>query len=522
MNLIDIMALALRNLRQAKLRTALTVLGVVIGVAAIITMVSFGIGLQQNIIANAFAKLDLFTVITVFGPSADELLALSGGQGSGSEEVARRDAPAPEPSLSQSPAASPETGASPEATPDTRRRILDDTAIAELSGMTGVRYALPAVIFQSYVRYDDKTERHRIGGALSAIDYNPRFKKFLAGNAFSSDSATEVIVTENFLNRFGVRRDRRGRRGGPGGGSGPFTPAIPKTEEQRRSEANQVLGRDVILLTLPATPSGQSIEPASVFGIPLSLLEGVDDGGPDGSFQKHSFRIVGVLETETGINLDQFMRSEIYVPIEQARRFREANRDPVERMGAALVGDSGYQRAEVRVTDPTQVRAVQQQITKLGFNSFSLNNQIDEIRYVFLVVNGGLALLGGIALLVASFGIANTMIMSILERTREIGIMKAIGGSDSEIMRIFFFEASLIGLAGGTFGVIGGWGVDRIANFMVNRYVVKEPPYIEFFSIPWYLWVGAISFAVFVSLIAAIYPALRAARVDPIRALRHD
>ena len=76
MNLTDIIALAIRNLRQAKLRTALTVLGVVIGVAAIITMVSFGIGLQQNIIANAFAKLDLFTVVQVFGPSADELLSL--------------------------------------------------------------------------------------------------------------------------------------------------------------------------------------------------------------------------------------------------------------------------------------------------------------------------------------------------------------------------------------------------------------------------------------------------------------
>jgi ABC-type lipoprotein release transport system permease subunit len=157
------------------------------------------------------------------------------------------------------------------------------------------------------------------------------------------------------------------------------------------------------------------VEPASVFGIPLSL-PGLDDGesGPQANLERHPFRIVGVLETETGLNFDQFMRSEIYVPIDQARRFREANRDPVEKMGAALIGDAGYQRAEVRVTNPTEVRTVQQEITKLGFNSFSLNNQVDQIRYVFLVVNGGLALLGGIALLVASFGIANTMIMSIL------------------------------------------------------------------------------------------------------------
>ena len=134
-------------------------------------------------------------------------------------------------------------------------------------------------------------------------------------------------------------------------------------------------------------------------------------------------------------------------------------------MGEALAGETGYQRAEVRVVDPTLVPALQQQIKKMGFNSFSLANQVDEIRFVFVVVDGGLALLGGIALLVASFGIANTMIMSILERTREIGIMKAIGGSDSEIMRIFFFEASLIGLAGGALGVGAGWLTDRGCQF---------------------------------------------------------
>jgi len=114
------------------------------------------------------------------------------------------------------------------------------------------------------------------------------------------------------------------------------------------------------------------------------------------------------------------------------------------------------------------------------------------------------------------------MIMSIRERTREIGIMKAIGGSDSEIMRIFFVEASLIGLGGGVLGVMGGWVVDRIANLLANVYLVAQANRVEFFSIPWYLWSSAIAFAILVSLIAAIYPAFHAARIDPIRALRHE
>src|SRR5262245_4947536 len=80
MNFTDIIALALRNLRQAKLRTALTVIGVVVGVAAIVTLVSFGLGLQQNIIGQALSKLDMFTSITVRGASADALLELSEGR----------------------------------------------------------------------------------------------------------------------------------------------------------------------------------------------------------------------------------------------------------------------------------------------------------------------------------------------------------------------------------------------------------------------------------------------------------
>src|SRR5215813_7015332 len=76
MKFADIIALALRNLRQAKLRTSLTVVGVIVGVAAIVTMVSFGLGLQNNLLRDALARIDLFTAITVMGPSADAMLAM--------------------------------------------------------------------------------------------------------------------------------------------------------------------------------------------------------------------------------------------------------------------------------------------------------------------------------------------------------------------------------------------------------------------------------------------------------------
>ena len=108
----------------------------------------------------------------------------------------------------------------------------------------------------------------------------------------------------------------------------------------------------------------------------------------------------------------------------------------------------GYGSAVVRVTDPVALTHVRNRISELGFSSFSIVDQLEQLRTVFLIINAALGLLGGISLLVASFGIANTMIMSILERTREIGIMKAIGAEDREIKLIFFVEAGVIGLAG--------------------------------------------------------------------------
>jgi putative ABC transport system permease protein len=149
---------------------------------------------------------------------------------------------------------------------------------------------------------------------------------------------------------------------------------------------------------------------------------------------------------------------------------------------------------------------------------------MEQIRTVFLIMDSVLGLLGGISLLVASFGIANTMIMSILERTREIGIMKAIGAEDREIKLIFFLEASMLGLLGGVAGVLAGWGIDGIANKLAYRYFLKPrgASFIDFFELPPPLWLGAILFAVVVSILAALYPAARAARIDPVNALRHD
>jgi ABC-type antimicrobial peptide transport system permease subunit len=285
------------------------------------------------------------------------------------------------------------------------------------------------------------------------------------------------------------------------------------------------------------TPKVAAEEPPGFFGLPLDQDTAPDTGS--GELVAKTFRIVGVVNTEIKEGTGQgglrglLPDARIYIPLKAARAWSKEHRSPMGLVALALARQSGslgqsdgegYDSAVVRVTDPVVMTEVRRQLTEKGFGSFSIVDQLDQIRTVFLIIDSVLGLLGGISLLVASFGIANTMIMSILERTREIGIMKAIGAEDKEIKLIFFFEAAVIGLTGGVIGSLAAWGIDAVANRLAYRFVLKPQgaSFVDFFYLPPYLWLGAIVFALSVSILAALYPAARAARIDPVRALRHD
>ena len=182
-----------------------------------------------------------------------------------------------------------------------------------------------------------------------------------------------------------------------------------------------------------------------------------------------------------------------------------------------------YSSIYVRVAQLEDLTPVREKIEAMGVGVFALADELEEIKRAFLIMDSLLGAIGTIALIIAALGIINTMLMSILERTREIGVMKAIGGSENEIKFIFFVEAACIGLIGAIFGLMLGWLVTRIANQVMNTMVLpdNQGP-IDLFYFPLWLILGALGFSVFVSLAAGLYPAIRAARIDPVRALRHD
>ena len=184
---------------------------------------------------------------------------------------------------------------------------------------------------------------------------------------------------------------------------------------------------------------------------------------------------------------------------------------------------ANYPSVTVRVRSPKYVAPVKKELESRGLRTFALMDQLEEMRTGFLLMDVFLIAVGMIGITVASLGIANTMVMSILERYREIGIMKAVGATDGDVQKVFLFEAGMIGLLGGLFGLALGWMVSLVINEVINAIMVRHgEPRMEFFCFSWWLCLSAIAFSILVSLIAGIYPTLRAARVDPVVALRHD
>ncbi len=184
----------------------------------------------------------------------------------------------------------------------------------------------------------------------------------------------------------------------------------------------------------------------------------------------------------------------------------------------------GYDFVVVRARNVGEAANLVRAFRSEGFRVQSLELILDTANRAFAVINIMLASVGGLALFVACLGIVNTMIMAIYERTREIGTLKAIGASRSDIRWLFMLEAGMIGIIGGVLGVIGGWLLGIGLNHLIQWYIQREdlPIQADFFVVPWWLALAALIFATLIGIIAGLYPAGRAARLDPLIALRYE
>ncbi len=481
----DTVAMAAGNLRRMKLRAGLTTAGVVIAIGAFVSMLSFGAG-NHHLITEQVESLGLLSTIPVYPGEAGDSL----------------------------PAA-----------------ILDDAALARFQTLSGVRLAYPLDPLKLQVSMTGDDARAVEAQALApAVQRTRLFSNYLAGSP-PADGSREVLVTEAFLHQF----------------------------DRSLTEAESLIGDSLFVsLNVASIDSAlaRAISPGQ--GYFLELMSSFNpDSLMDPVFRNRVLRreISGAMSRFVGGYLHGHVVTDTLVvsgilalqgrgqvnvkPLllapKLAARFHAAGSpaEPLAMMTALERGDflptgdeptgEGYPQVTLDLEPLASIDAVRDSLTAWGYASFSFVEQLAEIRRIFLFFQLGLAAVGLVALATAALGIVNTMLMSISERRREIGVLKSLGADEREIRGLFLAESALIGALGSALGILLGWLVARVASLIAKAIMAKEGvPEMELFLTPLWLVLGAFLFGILISLLAGAAPAARAARVDPVTALRGE
>ena len=462
----DLAELAARNLREAVLRNSLTTLGIAVGIASLVALLSLGVGLQQ-LVDRSVARAGLFDTISV-RPRQN----VPFGQGGGGRRRPR-DASDLQPP-----------------------RALDDVARKELTALPNVLEVNPEVRFTAEARLEPNSQLVLVTGMAPSSQSSGTLEG-MTGNFFSSPNADEVIAQGDLAKRL---------------------------LEDGKAPAS-LLGQEITL----RFAQRQALPPPSQQADSSAPSEAV---GPDEEAMGFSivpsekkFRVVGVLPaSDSGGGPVGFNNAGLYLPLAVAENLQVVQGNDIRDVSrsSTAVG-TRYVALNVRASSPAAVAQIEASVTQMGFASFSLIDVTRNLRTFFAIFDLFLGIFGSLALTVASLGIVNTLVMAILERRREIGVLKALGAANRDVRQLFFAEAGVMGLVGGMFGVLLGWAIGRAIQFATVVYLKRQglsSPNI--WAVPWWLVLGAIVFAVFVSLAAGIYPASRAARLDPVEALRYE
>jgi putative ABC transport system permease protein len=462
----DLTDLAMRNLRESLLRNSLTTVGISVGVASLVAMLSLGIGLQQ-LAAKRLQKSGLFDTVVV--TSRRDLRSFS------REQETSGPAPADSPSL-------------------------DEGARQKIEQVANVVEAFPDIRFITELRYESKPHLTMVAGLPSSAKSNDAFEG-MQGSFFSSDTAEEVIIQKSFA------EELLGRRRQPG------------DEVNVAEVAKPLLGKELVMRYAERIAS-KAPETAKEQVDPQDAMERA--AAYSVISHEQTLKIVGVSDLDPD-SMRGAARARVFLPLKLAQNLHVMQPSDLRDTTRATSATPSYLTLSVRVKSPRFVPEVESAIKKMGFNTFSITDATRSLRQFFVVLDLFLGIFGSLALTVASIGIVNTLVMAILERRREIGIMKALGASDIDVKKLFFAEAGAMGVLGGAVGVTLGWLIGRAINLGTNVYLKRQSfPPAEIWLVPWWLIVGAIGFAVVVSLLSGLYPAARAARLDPVQALRYE
>ena len=439
MRFFDLFALILDNLGRRKARVVLTAIGVVIGTAAVVVLISLAIGLQQNATQQLYGIGDL-TQIQVY-PNYEEAAYVEGGSG-------------PKGSM-------------------TAQTLITDQSLEDLAAIPGVVAVIPRDYFNG----------------SSVMKY-----KRLEAYAGLLGAKTDDLALLGLKAQQGVTETKRG------------TAVIGALVTTGFYDPKWRPGQE-----MPTPPDliDQTIQ--------LVLIKWDPQDGTE-IRKTVQLKIVGILEESRGES-----DWSVYLPLDDLTKYNEWV------LGRRINRDrDGYNQVVVKVENVDQVLNIAEQITQMGYQAYTPQSFVEGINSFFLILQVIFGGVGAIALLVAAIGIANTMAMAILERTREIGLMKAIGATNRDVLSIFLGEAAGIGFVGGVGGVVLGWSAGQIINVLAVAYLAGQaaqqgsPPPTSAVLTPLWLPVFAILFSTMIGLLSGLYPALRAATMVPVTALKYE
>ena len=432
----DVLSTAFLNLWRRKLRAFLTVLGMVIGVASIVVMVSLGIGIREATIAS-FAGTGSLTTIRV--DQWSYVASANGGRGS------------------------------------SREKELNKKSLRSFEELPGVVAVMPMVTAYGML----KSGKYVTDASILGIeaDKAQHFGFTLSEGALPKgkrgatyELALGSWTLQNFYN--------------PDNGQ----TAIDKDGNPRITSSSRMQ---------------LTFDYANIYQSYAMPIEEEAETQPRGAM--YSVEVTGVM--------DQGNNDFAYYCLMELSALERLAKENKDFIGGYTAGK--YNNVMVKCASIDDVKAVKTAIEEMGYGTYSAQDAVEMAQESTARVQYLLGAIGGVALLVAAIGITNTMMMSIFERTKEIGIIKVLGCRMGNIAELFLCESAFIGLFGGALGLGISYGISLVLNELLVDAGLKS-------IIPAYLALGAVGFSILVALLAGLYPAIRAMKLSPLAAIRNE
>ncbi len=449
MRFSDLLGMSVNNLLRRKLRTFLTVLGVVIGTASIVVMISLGIGLKEFTLEQ-YSSYGSLTAVQVYN--------YGGGQ---------QDSGNPEDSFM---------------TDETIKRFETLPYVTSAYPKLSLNVLMRQGIYEGYVQL--------YGIPLEAMQEIP----LVSGRLPKADAAELELVVGNM-----VPRNFYNAKTGKGYWD---TGEMPEVDFEN-APVFTIFDMDRYYQSQNSGGDGSAVKAPKKYMLKTAGMV----AGSEEEWNEYSYGVYVDLE-------------KLKTQLKQIFKKNPIPGQPTNKKGKPY-SYFVYEEATVNVDEMAHVTEVQKAINNMGFQASSQMEWLEQSQKQSNMVQAVLGGIGAVSLFVAAIGIANTMMMSIYERTKEIGVIKVLGCAMSNIRNMFLIEAGFIGFVGGIIGLV----LSYLISFLINQFLagaLLNGMESKLSVIPLWLSAAAVGFAVLIGMAAGFFPALRAMRLSPLAAIRNE